>query len=155
LVVVGPDGSHIPLLTGLSISGGELALPPIAIKPHWFTLANRGTVTVLLLDDETYPELQEAQQHEPPVLARFFLRLAPAAEQLHAVAAGRLFEGAQVSLAANRLVRLQVGRTLPGGCIQIAELWWLNSHIRGRLTGCRLHLSYHRTALSADRTLCV
>lgn len=101
----------------LRIRGGNLQLPPIPICKEWFSSTNHGTAKLLLLDEETLLEQQQAaegaQQLPPPPpkaqeLGRLYLRLAPAAEELHVMAAGTLFQGARVRLGGST-VQLQVG----------------------------------------------
>lgn len=111
LVVQGPGISRTPVFddeTQLEVAGGLLSLPPIAINPDWFTADNKGTVMLLLLDDEPFPGCDPAAagpSNAPQLpmprkeeLGRFTLRLAPAAEQLLVMAAGPLFNEAEVLL---------------------------------------------------------
>ena len=116
LQVLGADGSTSSVFddnTQLQIAGGQLHLQAISIKPDWFTAGSRGMATLVLMDEEPGPGAAGAAgtsgsqqwqwQHAPQKeLGRFFLRLAPAAEQLLPLAAGPLFEGATISMQLTR-----------------------------------------------------
>lgn len=124
MCLLGPNDSLHPVFdddSALDIAGGVLQVPPITLQPDWFSAATKGTATLILLDDEPFaafggggggsgdpaapgPSTDQQEQQwqwdmQPQLeLGRLHLRLAPAAEQLCAVAAGSLFKGVDVVL---------------------------------------------------------
>lgn len=87
-----PDGVQ------LRISGGRLDLPQLTLKREWFSMLS-STCKLQLLDVEQQQQEdgQQQQQQRRRASDEFFVRLAPYAEELELLPAGRLFEGALVT----------------------------------------------------------
>jgi hypothetical protein len=125
------DGRYTQLHSA-NIAGGQLWLPSLKIEPGWFTAQNRGTATVVLLDDEPFaasdpaallalvaPGPSSAQQWQwasqpQKELGRIHLRLAPAAEELLVMAAGPLFQGVCVDLPQVQQTSAKASKGQPG-----------------------------------------
>lgn len=88
----------------LAIVHGQAELPPITIQPDWFTSNNKGIATIAVVSRpqaEAAAGSSSAQPWQRPPqqeLGRLYLRLAPAAERLLVMPAGKLFEGAVLSI---------------------------------------------------------
>jgi hypothetical protein len=120
-----PDGAKA------RISGGRLDLPPITLRREWFTTLN-NTCKLQLIDVEGDQQQQQQQQQdddtEPPqqqhrpqrTLDQFYVRLAPYAEQLFLLPAGRLFENVVVKahFAADWDTSLETRRLLVSTALQ-------------------------------------